>query len=456
MKFLLASPPMAGHLNPLLSIGRILTAHGHQVAAMTGSFLRNRVEATGARFIPLQPGADQDTRDMAALFPEHRHIVPGPDRTRAHLQGVFIEPMPYQLAGLREALAEFEPDAIIASAFFAGTLPLLLDQSARRPVIVHCGISILTLERDDGAPPGQGLPLAETDPDLAAYRAARAIVDGACFNPLQTRLDQLLAQSGVGPLPMRYLDAVVSLPDIYLHLSVPGFEYPRRALPPTVRFIGSLPVPPSNLPDPSWIGDLDGARRVVLVTQGTIANFDLGQVIAPTLAALASEPDLLVLATTGGQPVEAIPGPIPANARIAKFLPFERLLSRVDAVVTNGGYGTVNLALQAGVPLVVAGQTEDKAEVSARVGWSRAGINLATNQPTAEALRHAVRAVIDRPDYRIGAACLAAEFATYDSEAEVLRLAPAIRALQSQAAARFGMTVRRPLYTPALRSLVRH
>jgi len=248
----------------------------------------------------------------------------------------------------------------------------------------------------------------------------------------------------------------VGLPDIYLHLSVPGFEYPRRAMPSSVRFIGSLPVPPSNLPDPSWIGDLDGSRRVVLVTQGTIANFDMGQVIAPTLAALADEPDLLVLATTGGQPVGAIPGPIPANARIAEFLPFERLLPRVDVVVTNGGYGTVNLALRAGIPLVVAGQTEDKAEVSARVAWSGAGINLATNQPTAEALRQAVRAVIDRLDYRIRAECLAAEFATYDGEAEVLRVVSAVRSLQDQAAMRFGMTARRPLYTPAVRSLVRH
>lgn len=40
-------------------------------------------------------------------------------------------------------------------------------------------------------------------------------------------------------------------------------------------------------------------RPVVHVTQGTIANKDFGQLIAPTLRALADE-DVLVVVSTGG------------------------------------------------------------------------------------------------------------------------------------------------------------
>ena len=36
-------------------------------------------------------------------------------------------------------------------------------------------------------------------------------------------------------------------------------------------------------------------------------------------------------------------------------------------MVTNGGYGGVQLALAHGVPLVVAGNTEEKGEIAARV-----------------------------------------------------------------------------------------
>jgi UDP:flavonoid glycosyltransferase YjiC (YdhE family) len=44
-----------------------------------------------------------------------------------------------------------------------------------------------------------------------------------------------------------------------------------------------------------------------------------------------------------------------------------------------------------GVPLVVAGDTEDKPEVAARVAWSGVGITLRTGRPRPDRLRAAVR-----------------------------------------------------------------
>ena len=65
-------------------------------------------------------------------------------------------------------------------------------------------------------------------------------------------------------------------------------------------------------------------------------------------------------------------------------------------MVTNGGYGAVQRALSMGVPLVVAGNTEDKPEVAARVAWTGAGVNLRTGTPTPSAVRAAVREVLER------------------------------------------------------------
>src|SRR6202047_1069406 len=113
-----------------------------------------------------------------------------------------------------------------------------------------------------------------------------------------------------------------------MQLRAVSFEFPRD-IPPSVHFIGALPIIPNQAPLPPWAHELDGSRKVVLVTQGTVANHNFGLLIAPTLAALANEPDVLVVATTGGRPVEAIPGAIPSNARVASFLPFEWLLPRV-------------------------------------------------------------------------------------------------------------------------------
>src|SRR5258705_11537084 len=75
-----------------------------------------------------------------------------------------------------------------------------------------------------------------------------------------------------------------------------------------------------------------------------------------------------------------------------------------------------------GLPLVTAGVTEDKADVNARVAWSGVGIDLAGNEPTPQALREAVRAVLDKPDYRRRAALIAGEFASIDTRSEVPRI----------------------------------
>src|SRR5260370_41937216 len=124
-----------------------------------------------------------------------------------------------------------------------------------------------------------------------------------------------------------------------MQLSVPRFEYPRQ-IPPSAHFVGTPPIIPGQASLPPWAADLDGSRKVVLVTQGTVANHNFGLLIAPTLAALANEPDVLVVATTGGRPVEAIPGPVPSNARLASYLPFEWLLPPVVILFTHAAYTT--------------------------------------------------------------------------------------------------------------------
>src|ERR1700720_1850574 len=125
---------------------------------------------------------------------------------------------------------------------------------------------------------------------------------------------------------------------------------------------------------------------------------------------------------SGGRPIDAIPGPIPSNVRLASYLPFEWVLPKVDVFVTNGGYGSVNQAMSFGIPLVTAGLTEDKADVNARVAWSGVGIDLATNEPTPQALREAIRTVLDKPSYRLRASLMADEFAGIDTRSAILRI----------------------------------
>jgi UDP:flavonoid glycosyltransferase YjiC (YdhE family) len=213
------------------------------------------------------------------------------------------------------------------------------------------------------------------------------------------------------------------LPDLYLQHGIESFQYSDDSFSSSpVHYIGLLPMPPGQPTLPTWWHELDRTKRLVLVTQGTLTNQNFGQLISPTLTGLALEEDVIVLVSTGGQPIESILTKMPANAHAAPFLPYELIMPSVDLLLTNGGYGTVNLALAHGIPIVSAGMTEDKGEVSAHVQWAGVGINLRTNQATAEDLRAAAREVLDNPVYSERAKELALEFASHNTEMEVLRL----------------------------------
>ena len=94
MKILIASTPATGHLNPLLAIGRILIAEGHEIVGLSGSALRERIEGIGAEFRPLPAGADFDLGDIVSVVPELKNIPPGPEWLRVAIERLFVDPIP--------------------------------------------------------------------------------------------------------------------------------------------------------------------------------------------------------------------------------------------------------------------------------------------------------------------------------------------------------------------------
>jgi UDP:flavonoid glycosyltransferase YjiC (YdhE family) len=83
---------------------------------------------------------------------------------------------------------------------------------------------------------------------------------------------------------------------------------------------------------------------------------------------------------------------------------------------------TVQIALANGIPLVVAGQTEDKPEASARVGWAGVGINLKTKTPTPKQVRNAVRKLLADSKYKTKAKYFQAEMNRYHAPTQAVSL----------------------------------
>jgi UDP:flavonoid glycosyltransferase YjiC (YdhE family) len=124
-----------------------------------------------------------------------------------------------------------------------------------------------------------------------------------------------------------------------------------------------------------------------------------------------------VIATTGGSGTEVLRKRFPdENFIIEDFIPFADVLPYCDVYITNGGYGGVMLGIQHKVPMVVAGVHEGKNEIAARVGYFKLGVNLKTEQPTAEQIVNAVDKVTSDVVYKTNVSKLAREFSQYKPE----------------------------------------
>lgn len=415
MKILIASTTAPSHLNPLLTVANILIKHNHEVVLQTAPELKSMVEAAGVPFIPELPETNSFADLMAHMeLPERQTKNPSMEIQAFDLEYYFGKQIGSQVAGLRQALRDFPADVILADAAFFGTLPLLLGKREERPAIVHLGVTLLNPFTTKNSPPRPGMTKQE---QLAKHERREEVF----HQPSKAAMDQALAELGCPPLPCSPLESMTVLPDLFLQTGIESFQYSEDSS-SRVHHVGLLPVPPKQHELPAWWHELDQTKRLVLVTQGIVANRDLRQLISPTLTALAEEKDVVVVATTGEQPGKSLPIEIPANAHVAAFLPYELILPSVDLLITNGGYGTVNLALAQGIPIVSAGMTEDKEEVSAHVQWAGVGIDLRTNQPTVESIHAAAREILDNPVYRQRAKELAQEFASHNTEMEVLNL----------------------------------
>jgi MGT family glycosyltransferase len=402
----------------MLAAAQHLQSVGHRVTFYTATTFRDKVESTGIRFVAMTGKASYDYRRPIAL-PEQKNV--SATDQRLHLLSThFVETIPDQHQGLQQILHETPVDLILVDTMFFGVFPMLMGPKHNRPPVIGCGVNPLLLSSRDC---GLFLPPAETaDGQLQILEENHTVT--RTYQPIGDRIDALMRAYGLPPLPHFFIDSMYLLPGMFLQFTAEALEFPRSDLPARIRFIGPiLPSRSVEFEKPGWWAELDGSRPVVLVTQGTLANHDFSELIQPALQGLKDD-NVTVIVAAGRSDTHTLD--IPGNARAASFIPFDRVLPRVDVLVTNGGYGAVNHAFSLGVPIVVAGETEDKEIVAARVGWTGAGINLKTRYPSPEQIGKAVRTILTNHVYRDEAQRLRARFARYHALDEIARTVQAM------------------------------
>ena len=105
-----------------------------------------------------------------------------------------------------------------------------------------------------------------------------------------------------------------------------------------------------------------------------------------------------------------------------RFIPQTPLLPHCDLVVTHGGFNTVTGALNAGLPLVLLPLGSDQPYNAACCAHLGLGVVVAPEEFTPEAIRAAVREVLDNPTYQQNAERVRDEMAALPGPEQAVHL----------------------------------
>jgi len=217
---------------------------------------------------------------------------------------------------------------------------------------------------------------------MRALRARHGLVD----DPALSSLDRFLLLSAL-PSSWAYPECPVS--DVLHRFRVPPFDTS-----------GDERLP-------AWVSELSD-RPIVYATLGTTFN-QAPATFRVLIEALGGE-EFEAIITVGRNLDPRQFGALPANVRVARYIPQSLLLPRCQAIVFHAGFNSIHSALWHGLPMVLtpmgAGDQEFNARRCAALG---AAIVVEGQPPAPEALRAAVRSVLSEPSRRTRAQALCRE-----------------------------------------------
>jgi UDP:flavonoid glycosyltransferase YjiC (YdhE family) len=406
-KILFASCPMDGHFNPLTALAVYLKEKGYDVRWYTSDIYKHKLKKLNIPFYPLKKAMDVSMDKYEEKFPSRRKIKSQTKKLVFDIINAFILRGPEYFSDIKEIHKRFSFDLLIADCAFTGSP--FVKELMNIPVIC---VGVFPLVETSVDLPPNGLAMAPFYTMTGKMKQAllRKLARLFIFKNPNKIMYRLFDEYGVQHNRESLFDVLINKCDRFLQIGTQGFEYYRSDLSKNISFIGPL-LPYHNENNPIWFDErLNRFSKIILATQGTIEK-DVSKIIMPTLEAYKNEPDVLVIATTGGNKTQILKEKYPQqNFIIEDYIPFQYVMPYADVYVTNGGYGGVMLGIENKLPLVVAGLHEGKNEINARVGYFDLGINLKTERPLPRQIKSAVNAVLNNPLYKQNVNNLAEEF----------------------------------------------
>ena len=363
--------PAHGHTNPTLGVVRELVARGHEVIYYSYNILREKIEATGARFVSC------DDCDM------EQHLSPK-DAARigkdlAFSTKILVDTTLALDGKICADMEKLRPDCIVADSMAVWGKAVALKL---------------------------GIPFVSSTTTFAFNRhSAKVMKQGAgdlfkMLLSLPKTGKQIKRLRAVGYPVKSILDIIQN--DENTHTVVytsPEFQPCSETFSEKYAFVG-----PSIRPAAVEIEKT--REKLVYISMGTVNN-DLMPLYRKCIDAFADSEYQVIMSIGDLVSVEDL-GKLPENISIHAHVDQIAVLQKADAFLSHCGMNSVNESLYFGVPLVMLPQTSEQGGVAERVRQLGAGIKLAKTD--AAAIREAVRDVLSDPAYKQSAAGIADGF----------------------------------------------
>ncbi|KAG9186696.1 hypothetical protein G6011_09804 [Alternaria panax] len=413
---IMAATPAFSHMEKITTITQGLISLGYPVNFITGPDFKDTIEAMGATYIPIEGQgnfifSDEDLGTFVSLQGNELEVFA--------TKTIFIKTMPRQYRTLQRTFQQFrdqygekEKMVFIFDFTFGGLYPVTQGAPGLRPdAAIAIGLAPYVAASNDTFPFRSGkYPDTSSESKKIHFEAQQAQnKDHPIDTPVNEAVNAMLRQMNATRDTPSFNDLASTGSDVFLQYGIPAFEYERSDWRPNLKFMGApVSVGIANHTLPEWWNDVLEAKaagkKIVAVSSSSVV-FDTGALIKPALEAFGGREDVFVIATLVTSDVETLDFKIPENVRVAKFIPLDLALPYVTVLVTNGGYGTVQQSLRAGVPLIISGVGQDKLHTGALINYKGFGIYNALHQITAELLTETFDKIMGNETYseRLGA-----------------------------------------------------
>ncbi|CAN3127651.1 glycosyltransferase [Mycobacterium sp. smrl_JER01] len=379
--------PAIGHLYPFCALLNEMAARGHEIHVRTLAAGVDLCLGQGFKAAPVDARIEQL---------QSAHTTRGVLRSAAETVRVLTERAVWEVDDFTDAVGAVDPDVILVDANCWGALSAAEAQS--RPWLVFS--PFIPYLRSPGLPPfGAGArPLR--GPIGAVSNWGVGMVTGMVFDrPFRAGVRPVRAALGLPEV--RSADQLLRRAPRLLVATGKPFEYPDTRWGDSVELIGPAIFDPPAQP-PAWLDDID--RPIVLVTTSSVGQADRALVSA-AVRAFAGDDVHVVASLPADEDGELCHRP---GVTLARFVPHSLVLDRAVCVVTHGGMGITQKALDRGIPVCAVPFGRDQFEVARRIEVARCGVRLPARRLSAPRLRAAVNSALTRS---AGAAEVAAGFA---------------------------------------------